>query len=365
VAASLSRRLIDSESYQEDAASFWRVDAGQPQVRFGNSEIENTRHSLPLSATPIAARKGDPQSKTAPHGLCDVLPNEIIVPFSPRDDTTLTQYRKSRMSPLMSRPAAAATRRPHDFSNKTVLVTGGNAGIGRAIAAAFVQAGASVAIASRNSAKNREAVRSLKALGPGKACQLRVDLSMSPEVESVVSRAEMLLGPLDILVNNAAHFSTCPLADLSLEEVERMMAVNFVGPLLCSKIFANAAIRSRRQSVIINVSSISGLRPFPNYGLYSATKAALDSLTKSMAVEWGPHGIRVNGIAPGHVRTESILADIKGGRLNRKAMQQKIPLGDIASKEQIADLVLFLSGPSSDHIAGQTIVIDGGQTIYL
>ena len=120
---------------------------------------------------------------------------------------------------------------------------------------------------------------------------------------------------------------------------------------------------NQRAGVIVNVSSISGARPAPGCGLYSATKAALNSLTKSMALEWSPKGIRVNGVAPGHVDTEGVKQDFESGRLDYAAMIGAIPARRIAAVADIADIVLFLASERSRHVAGATVTIDGGESL--
>src|SRR5208337_517636 len=133
------------------------------------------------------------------------------------------------------------------------------------------------------------------------------------------------------------------------------------GPLLCARAFAKWATERGRGGDIVNISSIAGSRPAPGCGLYSASKAALDSLTRSMALEWAPKGLRVNAIAPGHVATEGVIEDFRAGRLDETAMISSIPARRIADVDDIADAVMFLCGDGARHIMGQVLTVDGGE----
>ena len=133
-----------------------------------------------------------------------------------------------------------------------------------------------------------------------------------------------------------------PLIDAEAAEAARFFAVNAIGPLNGARAFAKWAIEHGRSGAIVNVSSIAAGRPVPGLGLYSASKAALESLTRSMAVEWAGKGLRVNAVAPGHVKTEGVLEDFRAGRLDEAAMLARIPDGRIDDGDDIADAVLFL-----------------------
>jgi NAD(P)-dependent dehydrogenase (short-subunit alcohol dehydrogenase family) len=169
------------------------------------------------------------------------------------------------------------------------------------------------------------------------------------------------LGAVDILVNNAALFAVLPLIEADAAEAARFFAVNAIGPLNAARAFARWAIDHGRRGTVVNVSSIAAGRPALNLGLYSASKAALDSLTRSMAVEWAGKGLRVNAVAPGHVATEGVLEDLRTGRLDEKALLAHIPAGRIADGEDVADAVLFLCSDRARHILGQVLTVDGGE----
>jgi NAD(P)-dependent dehydrogenase (short-subunit alcohol dehydrogenase family) len=250
---------------------------------------------------------------------------------------------------------------PADFAGKVAIVTGGGAGLGFAIARAFAREGARVAIAGRTQetlTRSAEAIQ--KELG-APVLTIAADVAKAQDCERMVATAVDRLGAVDILVNNAAAFSVLPLIDADAAEAARFFAVNAVGPLNGARAMAKWAIERGRRGAIVNVSSIAAGRPVPGLALYSASKAALESLTRSMAVEWAPKGLRANAVAPGHVKTEGVLEDFRAGRLDEGAMLRHIPDGHIASGDDIADAVLFLCSDRARHIVGHVLTVDGGE----
>ncbi len=175
------------------------------------------------------------------------------------------------------------TRRWPEFEGKVVVVTGGSAGIGRGIVAAFAENGAKVVVAGRRRGA-AEGVAEATALNFGaEAFAIQFDASVAAQCDELIASAWQRFGGVDVLVNNAAFFALIPLLEASPADAARMLDTNLRGPLFCAQSLARRTIENRRSSVIVNVSSISGARPAPGCGLYSASKAALNSLTKSMA----------------------------------------------------------------------------------
>jgi 3-oxoacyl-[acyl-carrier protein] reductase len=248
-----------------------------------------------------------------------------------------------------------------EFAQRIVVVTGASAGVGRAVARGFAERGAHVVVAGRNIEAANRAADEIARETRVAALAVQVDVSIPQQCEKLVAAAVAHFGALDVLVNNAAYFALVPLLEAGADEAARFLDTNVLGPLHCARALARWAIEAKRTAVIVNVSSIAGARPAPGCGLYSASKAALDSLTRSMALEWTPKGIRVNAVAPGHVNTEGVMADFAAGRLDYHAMIGRIPAGRIADVRDIAEAVMFLAGEKSRHIVGQTLTVDGGE----
>ena len=241
------------------------------------------------------------------------------------------------------------------------MITGGSAGIGFAIARAFASEGAGVAIVARNVERLKHACAAIADHSGAPPLAIEADVASAADCERIVAETVDRFGGVDILVNNAAHFGLVPLLEADEIEAARFLAANVMGPLHASRAFAAWAFERARAGAIVNISSISGARPAPGCALYSASKAALDSLTRSMALEWGPKGLRVNAVAPGHVNTEGVLEDFRAGRLNEAALIKRIPAGRIADVDDVADAVLFLCGDGARHIMGQVLTVDGGE----
>jgi 3-oxoacyl-[acyl-carrier protein] reductase len=250
-----------------------------------------------------------------------------------------------------------------EFAGKVVVVTGGGQGIGRGIVSALAENGARIVIAGRNLEAAQAATSEVAIKFGVDALACKIDVSIPEQCEILISAAVEHFGAVDGLVNNAALFALIPLLDANVAAAARMFDTNMRGPLLLAQSLARWTIAAKRSSAIVNVSSIAGARPAPGCGLYSASKAALDMLTKTMALEWAPLGIRVNGVAPGHVETEGVLADFAAGKLDRERMLNTIPARRIAEASDIAEAVLFLLSERSRHVVGATLTIDGGEAL--
>jgi 3-oxoacyl-[acyl-carrier protein] reductase len=252
---------------------------------------------------------------------------------------------------------------PSEFERKVVVVTGGSAGIGRAVAGAFAAVGANVVIAGRNLDAARRAADEIERAAGTQVLAVHADVGIAGDCGELIAATVKRFGAVDILVNNAAYFALIPLLDARPEDAARFLGANLCGPLFCGQAMARWVAANQRTGVIVNISSISGARPAFGCGLYAASKAALNSLTKSMAFEWTAKGVRVNGVAPGHVSTEGVMADFEAGRLNYRAMLEAIPARRIADVTDIASAVLFLCSEQARHIVGQTLTIDGGESL--
>lgn len=239
-----------------------------------------------------------------------------------------------------------------------VLITGGTKGIGKAITQAFVNSGADVAITFK---KDRVAAEQLKeelTRENNKFILLQNDVGASSEAEAAVKNAAEELGGLDVLINNAGISVPRPLLDLGVEDWDLVMDTNMKGPFVLCKSAARI-MKEEGQGSIINISSMSGLEPYPGMGAYSVSKAGMIMLTRLMALEWAEYGIRVNAICPGLIHTAMTDAVYSDPDLTQKR-KDIVPLHRIGKPEEIASIVMFLASQESSYITGQAIVADGG-----
>ncbi len=248
-----------------------------------------------------------------------------------------------------------------DLSGKVAVVTGSSRGIGRAIAEAFVEAGARVVVSGRKTETTEAVASALKARG-GEAIAVTARLSDKAQLENLVARAYEKWGRIDILVCNAAvnpYFGS--LEGLSDEIFERMMVNNVLSNLWLARMVA-PGMKERREGAIIFIISIAALHGSPDLGMYGITKAADASLARNLATEWGPYNIRVNCIAPGLVKTQFARV-LWEDEVRRKRREGVTPLRRLGEAEEIAGVALMLAAPAGGYITGQVIVVDGGVSI--
>ncbi|MCV3735008.1 SDR family oxidoreductase [Rhizobium sp. TRM96647] len=244
-----------------------------------------------------------------------------------------------------------------EFKQKVALVTGAGTGIGRATALGLAARGAKVVVTGR-----RPEPLEQTAAGHENIVALVADVADPDDAARSVAKAVESFGRLDILVNNAGAGALSPLADVTAERIERILAVNVVGPSLLAR--EALAHLSRTKGSIINVSSTFGHKPGAGLSHYAASKAALEHLTRCWALELAPQGIRVNSVAAGPTESAA-LTDMMGlspqqAALVEEAEREQIPLKRRGVPDDIARWILHLADPASDWVTGQIIAVDGG-----
>jgi NAD(P)-dependent dehydrogenase (short-subunit alcohol dehydrogenase family) len=246
------------------------------------------------------------------------------------------------------------------LKGKVALVTGSRRGIGRAIALAFAGAGASIVVSDnvKNDGKLDETAADIKKIG-STAVVIIADVSKKLDVDEMANRALARFGKIDILVNCAGIWvSGQTLLECPEDSWDRVIDVNLKGTYLCCQAIGKVMVKQRSGN-IINLSSKVGLEPGTGAGAYSISKAGIIMLTRQLALELAPHGIRVNALAPGIVRTD-FNKQIWQAPEAAKQLARAVPLGRLAEPEDIARAALFLASDDSSYITGTTLPIDGG-----
>lgn len=241
-----------------------------------------------------------------------------------------------------------------DFSlaGRTALVTGASRGLGRAIADGLAELGATVFGTSRSA----EAAAVIAERYGTRPCPLEVS---APETFEAFAAS---LTEVDLLINNAGTIVPAAAVDVRVEDYDTVMDVNLRGTFFLTQAFGRHWLAAGTEATVINVGSQTGTVAIEERSVYGASKAALDNLTKNLALEWAPHGIRVNAIAPTWIRTELAELTLSRADLAEKLLA-RIPLGRFGDPVDVAGAVAFLAGPMAKLITGHTLMIDGGYTI--
>ena len=244
------------------------------------------------------------------------------------------------------------------LAGKVAVVTGASKGIGASIAKHFAEEGAAVVVNYSSSRADADRVVAEITSNGGKAIAVQANVAKQDDVRRLFAEAREAFGPLDILVNNAGIYEFAPLENVTAEHFHKMFDLNVLGVLFASqeavKYFGPAG------GNIINLSSIVSLTAVPNAAVYSATKAAVDAVTRSLAAELGSRHIRVNAISPGMVETEGVKSAGIGESDLRKQIESQTPLGRIGQPQDIATAAVFLASNDSAWITGESLRISGG-----
>ena len=248
------------------------------------------------------------------------------------------------------------TRRPDPLAGKRALVTGGGVRLGRAIALALAEAGAHVAVHHHRSVAGAKEVVAKITASHRDAFSVRADLSQPADVKRLFEQLDATFsGKLDVLVNSAGVFEEIAAEDLTLDRWQRMFAVNVESAFGCAQA-ARPRMLAAGGGAIVNVTDIAAHRPWRGHAHYCASKAALESLTKSLALEWAPQ-IRVNAVAPG-----AVLLPEDASAEERARLEKVIPAKRIGTPEDVAQAVVFLAGGPA-YVTGQVLAVDGGRSI--
>jgi 2-deoxy-D-gluconate 3-dehydrogenase len=258
---------------------------------------------------------------------------------------------------------------PFDLNGKNAVVTGAAMGIGQGIAARFVEAGANVVLADLDGEAAELAAKRLE--GPGRAVAMRVDITEDGAGEAMVERCVEEFGSIDILVNNAGIYPMVPMLQATPEVFDRVYRVNLRGLAFASQAAARRMVEQESGGAIVNIASIDSFHPsMVGLAAYDASKGGVVMFTKNLALELGPYGIRVNGIAPGGINTEGTARPLAESGMTDEQMEAmtaefaaRIPLGRMGAPDDIAWVAVFLASEASAYMTGETMIVDGGRLL--
>ncbi len=255
----------------------------------------------------------------------------------------------------------------HDqVSSQVVIVTGASSGIGRGIALRFAEEGAAVVVADVNRAQGEAVAQACEEAG-GRALFVLTDVSKAADCRALIEQSVAAFGQVDTLVNNAGVNFVKPTLEMDEADWDRVVDVDLKGTFLCSR-YALEVMVPRKQGNIINIASVHTLATLPEAAPYAASKGGVEMMTKSLAIEFAPHGIRVNAVSPGLTDTQ-IWADLQEAAADAEAARQhwydNIPMRRVQSPREVANVVLFLASDAASYITGANIFTDGGMTAQL
>jgi 2-deoxy-D-gluconate 3-dehydrogenase len=246
------------------------------------------------------------------------------------------------------------------LEQRVALVTGAGKGLGRAIATGFAEAGARVVLVSRTRADLESLRGEIEAAG-GQALACPADVTLTADVQAAVAQAIQAFGRIDVLVNSAGGSLRKPSLDVTDEEWDSVIAANLTSTFKVCRTVGRHMVGQRSGS-IINIASTAGVRGRPGNAPYSAAKAAVINLSRALAMEWAPHGVRVNTLAPGRFLTP-LTAPEMTVPAKYEAFVRQVPLGRIGRPEELKEIAVWLASDASSFVTGSMVTLDGGQTL--
>ena len=247
------------------------------------------------------------------------------------------------------------------MTSKVCVVTGAGRGIGKACAIRLARAGYDVALVDVRDDLLTATAKEVDATGV-RAVPLVADVAVPGDVARAAETVLDEFGRVDVLVNNAGVGGGVATEQCSEAEWDRIVDVCLKGTFLCSREFSRALFETG--GAVVNMSSILALAPMPSRAAYSAAKAGVIALTKVLAAEWGPRGVRVNAVAPGYVDTEGVQAGVDTGIIDLEQVRNRVPAGRLANVDDVAAAVEYLASPEAAYVTGHVLVTDGGYTSF-
>ncbi|MGD6815623.1 glucose-1-dehydrogenase [Metabacillus sp. 84] len=250
-----------------------------------------------------------------------------------------------------------------DLEGKVVVVTGASSGLGRAIAKRFGEEKAKVVINYyKSEGKSDELIGEIKEAG-GEAVKVQGDVSKEEDVKKIIQFAIDTYGTLDVLVNNAGIQNEVPTEDLSIEDWNKVISTNLTGIFVGCREAIDYMLENNIKGSIINMSSVHQIIPWPHFAHYAASKGGIKMLSETLALEFAPHGIRVNCLAPGAINTP-INKEKFSDPAAKEEVLKMIPLGKIGEPEEVAAAAVWLASKEASYVTGTTLYIDGGMSNY-
>ena len=250
------------------------------------------------------------------------------------------------------------------MTTRVALVTGASRGIGAAVARRLAADGYAVACAATSAANAADIAHEIESDGSQRALPIEILVQDPVSVERAVLEIEDALGPITLLVNNAGINRVAPVHEQPVADFDAVLDVNLRGVFICSHFVSRRMVDGALSGSIVTIGSVAGIDAFPGRSAYAASKAGVHHLTRVMALDLAPFGIRVNCVAPGYIRTDLVQALLDDGTLDAATLRRRIPMGEFGETEDVAAAVSWLAGAESRYVTGETLVVDGGWAAY-